>query len=57
MSIPVALIISAFIISLSIFMTGWVFLGKINAQKLPPKTLPNTQSPLSPEQIKKMQED
>lgn len=56
-SIPGALIISALIISISIFVTGWVFLGKINAQKLPLKTPPNTQAPLSPEQIKKMQEE
>lgn len=57
MSVPVAVIISALIISISIFVTGWVFLGKINAQKLPLKTPPTAQAPLSPEQMKKMQEE
>lgn len=60
MSIPTALLLSACIIGLSIFLTVWVFFGGDgNRQKLfMEKAMPqkNTPTPMTPEQIKKIQE-
>ena len=51
-----AIIISALIISLSIFLTGWLFLGSHQSNKIKTPT-PPPQRTLTPEQIKKIQED
>jgi hypothetical protein len=60
MSIPGALILSALIIGISIFLTTLVFFGGDgNRQKLfikSPTMQKNTPPTLSPEQIKKLQE-
>jgi hypothetical protein len=51
-----AIIFSGILISLSIFITGLMFLGNAGTKtKIPTRT--NAPTPLTPEQIKKIQED
>ena len=55
-SVSHAVILSAVIISISIFITGWVFLGSNNSKTIKNQPVTN-QKALTPEQIKKIQED
>ncbi len=55
MSFPIAILLAAVMISVSIFITGWVFLGKIQSNLNVNRTNPTNIR--TPEQIKQMQID